>query len=86
MTYKVPHHIWRTTDGRLVPTGDPDAAFLAYPAGEELADHDAEARGLLDVYPSKAVDKPQDKAMSKPEDKAARSRRAKAPDDTEPVE
>lgn len=51
MVYKVPRHIWRTRDGRLVPDGDLDAAFLAYPAGEELSDHDAKAKGVLDVYP-----------------------------------
>lgn len=78
MTFKVPRHIWRTTDGKLVPHEHPDAAFLAYPAGEELTDHDAQAKGLLDVYPDekkttakKAVAKPADKAMAKPADKAA---------------
>jgi hypothetical protein len=76
--YKVPRHIWRTTDGRLVPHGHADAAFLAYPAGEELSDHDAKAKGVLAVYPDekkttakKAVAKPADKAMAKPADKAA---------------
>lgn len=70
--FKVPRHIWRTTDGRLVQHGDLDAAFLAYPAGEEFTDHDAEAKGLLAVYPNeKAVDKPADKAVAKPADKAA---------------
>lgn len=54
MTYKVPRHIWRTTDSRLVPDGDLDAAFLAYPAGEEISDSVAEAKGILGIYPSQA--------------------------------
>jgi len=77
MTYKVPRHIWRTKDGKLVPHDHPDAAFLAYPAGEELSDHDAKAKGVLAVYPEKkapvkkAAAKPADKAVAKPADKAA---------------
>jgi hypothetical protein len=31
-------HWWRTTDGRLVPTGHPDSAFLAYAPGDEMPD------------------------------------------------
>ena len=75
--YKVPQHIWRTQDGALVPSGHPDAAILAYAAGDELSDHDAEAKGLLAVYPEekkaakKAVAKPADKSVSKPADKSA---------------
>jgi hypothetical protein len=68
--YKVPRHIWRTTDGELVPHGHPDAAFLAYAAGDELSDTEAQARGLLTVYPEKARRKPADKAMPKPADKS----------------
>lgn len=33
---KADDHIWRTEDGRLVRTGDPDAAFLAYAPGDEM--------------------------------------------------
>lgn len=75
--YKVPQHVWRTDDGALVPDGHPDAAFLAYAAGDQLTDHDAEAKGLLAVYPAekksakKAVSKPADKAVAKPADKSA---------------
>jgi hypothetical protein len=36
---KTEQHIWRTTDGRHVPHGHPDAAILAYPAGGEVPDH-----------------------------------------------
>lgn len=68
--YRVPRHIWRTHDGALVPHGHPEAAVLAYAEGDELTDHDAQARGLLDVYPDKAVSKPADKAVRKPADKA----------------
>jgi hypothetical protein len=68
--FKVPQHIWRTKDGTLVPHGDPDAAFLAYAAGDELSDREAKARGLLTVYPEKSRRKPADKAMAKPADKS----------------
>ena len=54
--YTVPKHIWRTNDGRLVPHGDIEAAFLAYPAGEELTDHDAKEKGVLGVYPGEVTD------------------------------
>lgn len=83
MVFKVPRHIWRTADDRLVPHGDPDAAFLAYPAGTELLEHDAEAKGLLGVYPAeKAVSKPADKAVSKPSDKSAKGQATNRPADT----
>lgn len=75
MVYKVPRHIWRTTDGRLVPDGDLEAAFLAYPAGEELADSVAEATGARDVYTEegpavKSVTEHGDKSVTVHEDKA----------------
>lgn len=71
MVYKVPKHIWRTADGRLVPDGDLEAAFLAYPKGDELTDHDAEANGVLDVYPeTKAVTAHGDKMVTLHGDKA----------------
>lgn len=68
--YRVPRHIWRDKDGNLVPDGHPDAAFLAHAAGDELTDHDAQARGLHTVYPEKSRRKPADKAMPKPADKS----------------
>lgn len=77
MTYSVPKHIWRTADGRLVADGDLEAAFLAYPRGEELSDHDAEAKGVTGVYPSesdpsvKSVTEHGDKSVTVHDDKAA---------------
>ncbi len=92
MGYKIPHHIWRTDDGRLVPHGDPEAAFLAYPAGEELTDHDAEARGVLGVYrdesqagPSaKSVTEHGDKSVTEHGDKGAVDARETDAGDTSP--
>lgn len=67
--FRVDRHVWRTEDGRLVPHGDPDAAFLAYPAGAEFSDQEAARRGLTELLAghatqldAKAVDKPADKA------------------------
>lgn len=59
--------VWRTNDGRLVPSGDPDAAFLAFAAGQEVADREADRLGLSDYLKSR--DKPQDKAITRPQDK-----------------
>lgn len=58
-------HLWETADGRLVETGHPDAAVLAYPAGTEISDEEAEKRGL------KKADKPADKQAAKSQDKQA---------------
>lgn len=69
--YTVPKHIWRTTDDRLVPHGDLEAAFLAYPAGTEMSDHDAEARGVPDVYPDEEPDAgPEVKSVTEHGDKS----------------
>jgi len=62
----VTRHVWRTEDGRLVEDGDPEAAFLAYPAGSELGDAEAERLGLP---LTKQAAKPADKTRVKPEDK-----------------
>lgn len=71
MGYIVPKHIYRTADNRLVPHGDLDAAFLAYPAGTEMTDHEAEQAGVLDVYPAtKAVTEHGDKSVTLHGDKA----------------
>jgi hypothetical protein len=59
--FRVAAHVWRTTDGRLVPSGDPDAAFLAYPAGSEFSDQEAARRGLTE-FGWKAKPKAADKA------------------------
>lgn len=54
-------HIWRTDDGRHVPDGHPDAALLAYAAGDPVPDE------VLDEL--KARRKPADKAKAQPADK-----------------
>ncbi len=61
-------HWWRTEDGRLVPDGDPDARFLAYPTGQEIPDATARQLGILDDEP-KAKPAPANKARAKPADK-----------------
>lgn len=53
--------IWRTQDGRHVPDGDPDAAFLAYVEGDEVP---ADVLAEVDGKPaSKRGRKPADKAV-----------------------
>lgn len=55
----------RTADGRLVADGHPDAAFLAYLPGDDVAEKDeAELKPV-----KKAAAKPADKSMAKPADK-----------------
>lgn len=61
---KIEQHVWRTEDGRLVPHGDPDAAFLEFPAGTEMGDDRARELGLL-----KQVRPVANKARSKSDDK-----------------
>lgn len=57
-------HIWRTADGRHVPDGHPDAALLAYAAGDTVPDEVLdELTG--DTKRSKARRKPADKAADK---------------------
>jgi hypothetical protein len=53
--YRVPEHIWRTTDGRLVLTGDPAAAVLAYARGDEMSDDEARRRGIVDAVEGRPV-------------------------------
>lgn len=70
--YRVPERICRTADGRLVREGDPQAAFLAYPAGAELSDEEAERFGLLALgTDAKLGSRPQDKLARRGRDKAA---------------
>lgn len=61
-------HWWRTTDARLVPDGHPDAAFLAYPRGQEIPDATARQLGILEPE-AKAASAPANKARAKPADK-----------------
>lgn len=67
--FKVSERIYRTTDGRLVRENDPDAAFLAYPAGQDLSDEEAQRFGLLD-FGAKRAPQPADKLATRPRDKA----------------
>lgn len=55
--------IWRTTDGRHVPDGDPDAAFLLYGPGDPVP------QTVLDEVEGKAKPKPADKERPVNEDK-----------------
>jgi hypothetical protein len=68
--FKVTRRVYRTTDGRLVGHGDPDAAFLAYAVGDELSDSEARRRGLTAFFGGKAKTKPADKMGARPDDKA----------------
>lgn len=46
--FRVPRRLYWVADrSRLVPHGDPEAAFLAFPAGTELSDEEARRFGLL---------------------------------------
>jgi hypothetical protein len=74
--FKVKRHLWRTADGRLVETGHPDAAVLAFTAGQEIPDETAHREGLL---PPKQAAKPADKQAAKPADKAAASPTRRSP-------
>ena len=74
--FKTDKHLWRTAQGdRLVETGHPDAAFLAYPAGSDIPDDEAARYGL------KSKPKPADKAAAKPADKAVAKPADKSNDD-----
>jgi hypothetical protein len=48
VTFRVDRHYWWTADrSKLVPTGHPSAAFLAFTAGSEIPDAEAHRAGLL---------------------------------------
>lgn len=64
--YRVPRHVWRTNDDRLVLTGDPEAAFLAYPAGTEMAEDEAQRRGIIDALAGNKVEDKSRKPAVKP--------------------
>lgn len=65
----VREHVWRSSAGNYVPAGDPDAEFLAFAPGQEVADREADRVGLTAYLKSRA--KPQDKAVTRPQDKGA---------------
>ena len=61
-------HWWKTTDGRLVPDGDPAAEILAYPRYTEIPDATAERLGIVAGVP-KSKPAPANKARAKASDK-----------------
>lgn len=71
----VNRRVYRTADGRLVEHDDPEAAFLAFPAGEDVPDAEARRSGLAaflrhasngDSAGSKRASRPADKAVHAP--------------------
>lgn len=46
MSLIAPRRLYRTADDRIVPEGDPDAAFLFACEGDEISDADAKQYGL----------------------------------------
>ncbi len=63
--------LWRTADGRLVADGDPDAATLAYAAGDEVAPADEAKLPGDQPDPAKAQRPAANKAAKRPADKGA---------------
>lgn len=86
--FQIPERVYRTDDGRLVKHGDPEAAFLAFPEGDELSDEEAKRHGVLEFFgkgkpqaaaPEKAAARPVDKMVARPADKS----RASSPKESE---
>lgn len=73
MTFKIPERLYKTTDGRLVRHGDPEAAFLAFPAGHELSEEEAQRWGVTAFYAAvKARSAPvENKMATAPSNKSA---------------
>lgn len=67
--YVVEERLYKTTDGRVVKDGDPDAAFVFLTPGKHIPRKEAEALGL--------VTKPEPKQAAKP---AANKQASKARD------
>lgn len=57
--------LWRTKDGGLVRDGDPDAAVLAYAAGDEIAKADADKLPAEGKAKAAAANKARAKAADK---------------------
>jgi hypothetical protein len=74
--FTVERHIWRTASGELVEHGHPDAAVLAYAAGDQVPDEIA-AKDRLSRFAKKSTPKPEDKAVAAPANKAAAKPAAK---------
>jgi hypothetical protein len=69
--FRVPHRLYWVADrSRLVRHGDPDAAFLAFTAGQELSDEEARRHGLVPVE-EKSQPPTENKLGARPADKAA---------------
>jgi hypothetical protein len=69
--FKVPERLYRTTGDRFVAHGDPEAAFLAFPAGAELSDEEARRLGVAEYFAEKArATPPQNKMGARPSDKS----------------
>lgn len=64
--------IYTTTDGRYVTEDDPDAAFLAYPAGAEIPAQVAEQLKQAKRPADKQLSGHEDKAVSRRDDKTVR--------------
>ncbi len=64
----VTQHVWRTNKGRFVPPGHPEAAFLAYAPGSEVADSEAQRLGLTDYLKARTAS--MDKSRTLSHDKA----------------
>lgn len=70
--FKVPRRLYWTSDrSRLVPHGDAEAAFLAFPAGAELSLEEARRYRILDtldtpVVAEKMVEEPRNKMRGRP--------------------
>jgi hypothetical protein len=73
MTFKVPERLYHdATKTRLLRHNDPEAAFLAFPAGTELPDEEAKRLGVIAFYAAeeKARSAPvENKMAARPADK-----------------
>lgn len=76
-TVQTDRRIYRTADGRLVWQGDPDAAFLAHPAGRDVP------RSVLDEVSAKQSKPARNKQAAKTADKSGLTvtrRRSQSPE------
>lgn len=71
--FTVTERVYRTADGRLCRHGDPESAFLAFPAGVELSDEEAKRSGLVSLFAPAPEEKvPEKSAVPAPNKMAAR--------------
>ena len=74
MTFIVPERLYHdATKTRLLRHNDPEAAFLAFPAGAELSDEEAVRWGVVAFLASeeKSAPQPAHKMAARPQDKSA---------------